>query len=84
MCNFRSIISQTLFFAGNDDESLNFLGTLDDLCFLDFRVCVQELLDFSRIDIFASADNHVFDPSLYLAVAKLVQTGNIAVEYSIR
>lgn len=64
-------------------KSPNSLDMLGHLCFLDFRVCVQDLLDFSGIDIFPSTDNHVFDTPLYLAVAKLVQTGNITVEYSI-
>lgn len=69
-----SVLERNCMIKSPDSQS-----TLGHLCLLDFRVCVQELLDFSRIDIFSSTDNHVFDTSLYPAVAKLVQTGNIPV-----
>ncbi len=49
------------------------------LCFLNFWMCVQELFDFSGVDVFSSSDDQVLYASFYFAVSVPVQTGNVPV-----
>ena len=54
------------------------VGHAEHLHLLHGRVREQELLDLSRVDVFAAADQHVLDPAHDVAVALGVERGEVA------
>src|SRR4029077_5054176 len=53
------------------------VGDADDLNILDLRVAVEEFLDLPRIDVLAAADHHVLDAADDVAIALVVERGEV-------
>ena len=47
------------------------------MCFLNTGMSMQNFFNFSRINIFSTADDHVFDSTNNFDVAILIQSANV-------
>src|SRR5690349_786833 len=71
------------------DPGANFLaeagiGHAEDLRRLDLGMAEEKLLDLAGIDVLAAADEHVLDPADDVAIALVVDGGEIATVHPAR
>src|ERR1700733_2842379 len=54
------------------------VGDAENLHVLDLRMAIQEFLDLARIEVFAAADHQVLDAADDVAIAFVIDDGDIA------
>src|SRR5262249_26876225 len=54
------------------------VGDAEDLHVLDLRMTIEEFLDLARIEVLAAADHHVLDAADDVAIALVVDGGEVA------
>src|ERR1700683_3934992 len=63
---------------GAEFLAIAMVGDAEDLHVLDLGMAVEEFLDLARVKVFAAADHHVLDAADDVAIALLVDHGEIA------
>src|SRR5580658_1632565 len=70
--------SRTQADPGADFLAIFRIGHADHLDVSNLGVAIEELLDLARVDVLAAADDHVLDPSGDPAIARGIESGEIA------